>query len=142
MSEARPESRSGVGVLGGRPTAVRAAVAVVAAVGANGVVVLLANELGIAPGFRALALPPVAFLSAVGAAGAFVVYALLGRYVENRRRTFVRVAAGVLVLSFVPDLALLAVDPAATLGGVAVLILMHCVVAGISVGLVLAGDEP
>lgn len=114
--------------------AVRGGVAIVLAVLANVVLLLGVNALEIAPEFRALRVPPVAFLSAVGAAGAAVVYWVLSRYVTDVDRTFVRVAAVVLVLSFVPDLALLAVDPAATPLAVVVLMAMHVVVAAASVG--------
>jgi len=50
-------------------------------------------------------------------------------------RPFVRVAAAVLVLSFIPDIALLAVDPTATPLAVVVLMAMHAAVAAASVGL-------
>ena len=102
------------------------------AVLANVVLVLGVDALGIAPAFRALTIPPVAFLSALGAGGATVVYWLLGRFVSDADRTFVRVAVGVLLLSLVPDLALLAIDPAATLFAVIVLMAMHVVVAAVS----------
>lgn len=100
----------------------------------NAVLVVLVGAVGIAPEFRALTLPPVALLSAVGAIGAVVVYGLLTRYVDRPERTFRRVAAVVLVLSFVPDLGLLVGDPAATVPGVVVLMIMHVVVAAVSVG--------
>ncbi len=112
---------------------VRGGLAVVLAVLANVGLVLGVDALGIAPGFRALTIPPVAFLSAVGAGGATVVYWLLGRYVSDANRTFVRVAAGVLLLSFVPDVALLAIDPTATPLAVVVLMAMHVVVTAVSV---------
>lgn len=112
---------------------VRSGIAVVLSVLANVVLVLGVDALGIAPGFGALTIPPVAFLSALGAGGAAIVYWLLRRYVSNPERTFVRVAAGVLLLSFVPDVALLAIDPAATPLAVAVLMAMHVVVAAVSV---------
>ena len=112
---------------------VRGGLAVVLAVLANVVLVLGVDALGIAPAFRALTIPPVAFLSALGAGGATVVYWLLGRYVSDADRTFVRVAAGVLLLSFVPDIALLTFDPAATPIAVVVLMAMHVVVATVSV---------
>jgi hypothetical protein len=113
---------------------VRGGLAVVLAVLANAVLVVGVGALDLAPEFRALTLPPVAFLSALGAGGATVVYWLLGRYVKEVDRTFLRIAGPVLVLSFVPDVALLAIDPAATVLGVVVLILMHVIVAGVSVG--------
>jgi len=105
----------------------------VLAVLANVVLVLGVDALGIAPRFRALTIPPVAFLSTLGAGGATVVYWLLGRYVGNADRTFLWVAAGMLLLSFVPDVALLAFDPAATPLAVVVLMAMHVVVAAVSV---------
>lgn len=114
---------------------VRGVLAVVLSVLTNVALVFGAGALGIAPEFGALTVPPVAVLSAVGAAGAAVAYWLLSRYVTDPRRTFVRVAAVVLVLSFVPDVALLAVDPAATPLAVVVLMVMHVVVAVASVGL-------
>jgi hypothetical protein len=116
---------------------VRGGLAVVLAVLANVVLVLGVDALGIAPSFRALTIPPVAFLSALGAGGATVVYWLLGRYVSDADQMFVRVAAGVLLLSFVPDVALLAIDPAATPLAVVVLMAMHVVVAAVSVWVLL-----
>jgi drug/metabolite transporter (DMT)-like permease len=113
---------------------VRGGLAVLLAVLANVALVLVVNALGIAPTFRALTIPPVAFLSALGAGAATVVYWLLGRYVSDPDRTFVRVAAGVLLLSFLPDVALLRFDPAATPVAVVVLMVMHVVVAAAAVG--------
>lgn len=113
---------------------VRGAVAAVLAVVLNAVVVVATGALDVAPGLRALTLPPVAFLSAVGAVAATAVYGLVGRYVDDVDRTFVRIAGIVLVLSFVPDLALLWVDPVATVPGVVALMIMHVVVAAASVG--------
>nr|WP_238593314.1 DUF6069 family protein [Halobiforma lacisalsi] len=118
----------------GRSLPVRGGLAVVLAVLANAALVVGAETFDIAPGFQALTLPPVAFLSALGAVGATVVYGLMARYGADVDRTFIRVAGGVLILSFVPDLALLAVDPVATVLGVVLLMIMHVVVAAASVG--------
>ena len=117
-----------------QPLAVRGGLAVVAAVVANAALVAVSDAVGVAPELQALTYPPVVFLSAVGATGSVVVYGLLGRYVDDVGGTFRRVAAAVLGLSFVPDLALLAVDEAATVLGVLLLMLMHVVVAGAAVG--------
>jgi hypothetical protein len=117
-----------------RSLPVRGGLAVVLSVLANALLVVGIGALEVAPGFRPLTLPPVVFLSAVGAVGATAVYWLLDRYVDDVDRTFPRVAAAVLVLSFVPDLALLGADPAATVLGVFVLMVMHVVVAAASVG--------
>jgi CDP-diglyceride synthetase len=118
---------------------VRAGVAVVLAVAVNVGIVLLAEANSVAPVFRALSVPPVAFLSAVGAVGAAVVYELLRRRSATPDRTFRRVAGAVLVVSLVPDVALLVVDDAATLAGVLVLMVMHAVVAAVCVTLVPRG---
>jgi hypothetical protein len=134
------QSRSPAVDLRDRPFAVRVGLAVLLSVAPNVALVVVATELGVAPGFRPIAVPPVVFLSAVGALGAAAVYWLLGRVVADRERTFVRVAAAVLVLSFLPDLALLSRDPAATVPGVAVLTAMHVVVAAACVG-VLPGTD-
>jgi low temperature requirement protein LtrA len=110
--------------------AVRGTVA--AAVGAtvNAGLVALATTADIAPGFRALTYPPVVFLSVVGALGAAVAYFLVVRRASgDPDRLFTRIAAVVLVLSFVPDIGLLVSDDAATLVCVALLIVMHVVVA-------------
>ena len=116
-----------------RPLIVRGGLAIALSVLANGALVVGISALDLAPGFRALTLPPVVFLSALGAAGAVVAYWLMHQYVADADRAFVRVAAGVLVLSFAPDVALLVFDPAATLPGVVVLVLMHVIVAVVSV---------
>jgi hypothetical protein len=72
---------------------VRGGLAVVVAVLADVGLVLGVTALGVAPAFRAVTVPPVAFLSALGAGGAAVVYRLAQRYVRDADRTFVRGAA-------------------------------------------------
>ena len=119
----------------------RGALAAVVASVANAVLVLAATAVGVAPGFRPLALPPVLLLTVLGVAGATAVYWLLRRRATNPDRTFVRVAAVVLVLSFLPDIGLLSADPAATVAGVVVLMAMHVVAAAASVA-VLTGRMP
>lgn len=114
---------------------IRGAYATVLAVAVNVLLVIAAGMLEIAPGFQPISVPPVVFLSAVGAIGATVVYWLLLRYTTHPDKTFVRVSAVVLVLSFVPDVVLLLVDPAATVPGVILLMAMHVVVAGAVIGL-------
>lgn len=83
--------------------------------------------------FQPLSVPSVAVLTAVGAIGATVVYWAIARRSETPNRTFTRVAAGVLVLSFLPDLGLLQSDPAATVPAVLVLMAMRVAVAAICV---------
>jgi len=105
----------------------------VLAVLANVVLVLDVDALGIASGFRALIIPSVAFLLAFDAGGATVFYWLLNRVVSDADRTLVRVAVGVLLLLFVPDGALFAIDPAATSLSVVALTPMHVIVAAMPV---------
>ena len=114
---------------------IRGGAAAIVAVVVNAVLVAVAQAAGIAPGFMALSYPPVAFLSAVGVVGATVVYWLIAGRSADPDRVFVRVAAVVLVLSFVPDVALLFADDAATIPGVIVLMVMHVVVAAASIRL-------
>ena len=113
----------------------RGGAAALVAVVVNAALVAVAQALGVAPGFMALSYPPVAFLSAVGAIGATVVYGLIARRRDDPDPLFVRVAGVVLVLSFLPDVGLLFGDEAATIPGVVVLMLMHVVVAAASVRL-------
>jgi peptidoglycan/LPS O-acetylase OafA/YrhL len=120
---------------------VRAGVALAVAVLVNAGIVIVVGALDVAPDFRALTIPPVAFLSAIGAVGAAVVYELLRRRSATPDRTFRRVAAAVLVVSFVPDVALLAVDDAATLAGVLVLMVLHVVVAAACVAVLPRGER-
>jgi hypothetical protein len=117
-----------------RPSLVRrGAVAVVGSAAANALLLALVLATDLVGPFMALTYPPVVFLSVVGALGATGVYALLVRRVAEPDRTFRRVAVAVLLLSFLPDVGLYLADPAATLGVVLVLMLMHVVVAGVSV---------
>ena len=121
-----------------RPTrsvlARRGFVAVALSLVANALVLTLVLASGVVQPFTPLSYPPVLFLSGVGAVGATLVYGLLSTRVENPDRTFLRVAVAVLVLSFLPDIGLLFVDPQATIPGVVVLLVMHVVVAGVCVG--------
>jgi hypothetical protein len=120
-----------LGRITSRPLAVRTVLAAVIAAGANVALLLAVQSAGIAPEFRALAIPPVAILSVVGAIGAAAVYAYLERRGENAASRFRRIAIAVLVVSFVPDVALLFVDEAATVAAIVALMLMHVVVAAV-----------
>ena len=120
---------------------VRGALAAVLGVAVNVALVALASGADIAPDFRALTFPPVIFLSAVGALGATVVYAVLLRRVDEPARRFRQLALGVLVVSFVPDIGLLVADEAATPAGVAVLMVMHITVAAACLWLLPRGER-
>lgn len=127
-------TKSGFAGVRSRSLAVRGGIAVGLSAIANALVLVVVQALEIAPDFQALTFPPVLFLSAGGAVGAVAVYWVLDRRVDRPARTFRRIAAAVLVVSFVPDLALLAVDESATIPGVIALMMMHVVVAAIAVG--------
>jgi hypothetical protein len=111
------------------------------ALSAVGNVLLLAAVLAsnAVPPFMALSYAPVVVVSLLGALGATVVYALLARRVANPDRTFVRVAAVALLLSFVPNVALFLTDPAVTAGVLLALASMHVVAAVASVGALTRG---
>jgi hypothetical protein len=81
----------------------------------------------------------VIVVSLFGALGATAVYAVLARRVRNPDRTFVRVAAVALLLSFAPNVALFLTDPAVTLGVLLGLASMHVVAAVASVGALTRG---
>lgn len=116
-----------------RSLPIRGTITVTLAVLANVLIVLGAHQLALAPGFQPLTVPHVAVFSALGAVGATVVYRLLARYGSRRDRLFVWVAAVVLLLSFLPDIGLLAANPDATIPGVLLLMAMHVVVAVVAV---------
>ena len=119
----------------------RGAIAAAVAAVANVVLVLAATAAGVAPGFRPLNPFPVLLLTVLGVAAATAVYWLLVRRTSTPDRTFLRLASVALVVSFLPDVALLAGDPAATGPGVAVLMVMHVVAAAATVA-VLTGWSP
>ena len=76
----------------------------------------------------------VAPYTAGGVVLAGVVYAALQRFVRDATRVYVRLAIVALVLSWMPDVALLFInEPGATVPAVASLMVMHAVAAAIVV---------
>ncbi|MFC6953836.1 DUF6069 family protein [Halorubellus litoreus] len=124
-----------------KPFRVRVAAAAVAASAANLLVLAVALLLEFAPGFRPLSVAPIVFLTVLGVVGAGLVYAFLDQRTDAGDDLFRTVALAVLAVSFVPDLALLVFDPAATVLGVLALVTMHVVVAAICLAVV-PGDAP
>lgn len=111
---------------------------IVASVVANVLVRLLAvATLDISPDFEPLSgYVHVIRLTAFGVLGAIIVFALLARFARRPILMFKRIAAVVLVLSFVPTVWLLVASmPGATAVSVGVLMLMHLVAWAISVGM-------
>lgn len=134
MSEAAAsDAATGDVRIGGRELAKRGALAVGLSVLANWLLLGAILAGNVVEPFDALSFPPVTLLTAVGAVGATLVYGVLTRVVADPDWIFLLIAAVVLVLSFVPDVALLEVEPGATVPGVVVLMLMHVVVAVICV---------
>jgi hypothetical protein len=109
--------------------------AIVLALIANGIVRAIALALlDIPADFQPLQTPAFIFLTVVLLLGAILTFAVIGRLSRRPVRTFQIVALIVLVLSFIPDIGLLASGaPGATLPGILVLMLMHVIAAGIVV---------
>ncbi|WP_256300026.1 DUF6069 family protein [Haloarchaeobius salinus] len=118
----------------------RTVVALVASLLGNLAIVNLAISADLAPDLPALSYPPVVFLTTVGVLGAAVVYWLLSTRVETPTGTFTRLAWAVLVLSFVPDIAVLLLDETATAAGVGALVFMHVTAAVACIAFIPSGD--
>lgn len=129
MATATPQDRVGL-----RTVALRGLAATVLAPLANAALLWAVLATDAARPFEPLQYGSVTLFSALGAVGATLVYGWLVRRSATPDETFVRVAAVVLLLSFLPDAALLFVDPAATVPAVVVLMAMHVVVAWVCVG--------
>jgi hypothetical protein len=99
----------------------------------------------IPPEFRPLAWSQFIFFTVVGAVGATVVFAIVARLSQRPIRLFRRIAIGVLLISFLPDIGLLVGRPfpGITVPGVLSLMVMHVVSAVVAVGLLtrLAREE-
>ena len=94
----------------------------------------LASLFQVPAAFTSLQTGPVASLTVLGVAGAVVVFAALTRLRPDPVRAFTVVAAVVLPISWIPDLALYATGaPGATVAGVLSLMSLHVVAAGLAV---------
>lgn len=112
----------------------RGITAIVVAVVANVLVLTAVLQTGAVPRFQPLNYTAVVFLTTTGLLGATVVYWLLVQWKPAPDRLFVWIAGIILLVSFVPDLGLLTVDPQATIPGIAVLMAMHVIAAVVAVG--------
>lgn len=110
----------------------RGAAATGVALVVNAIIVLATTATGAVEPFQPLDLPRVLFLTAVGAVGATVVYAVIRRRSTHPDRTFAIVAIAVLLVSFIPDLTFVPSIPGATTPAIAVLMAMHVTTAAIS----------
>jgi hypothetical protein len=97
----------------------------------------LRTALGVPAGFSPLTVPSVASTTIVGMIGATVVFGWIAHVRPNPRATFVRIAAGALVLSWVPDLVIwvTGIFPATTGNGILSLMSLHVVAAACAVGI-------
>jgi hypothetical protein len=85
----------------------------------------------------------VAPYSTGGVLLAGVAFAVLRRFVRDGDRVYVRLAIVALVLSWIPDVALLVIhDPGATVPAVASLMVMHAVTAALVVTLLVRIGRP
>ena len=119
----------------GRTIATRGGLATVVSLVGNWLFLAIVLGADLVEPFDPVSVGPVTLLTVLGAVGATVVYWLLDRRSDDPDRLFIIVAAVVLILSFVPDLALLELDPEATISGVIALMIMHVIVAVGCVGL-------
>lgn len=89
------------------------------------------------PGFGPLtAMPPVLF-TVIGGLGAVVVFALVARFARRPIALYKRIALITLLVSLVPDVALLFANvmPGTNIGTIAALMLMHVTTWAICVGM-------
>ncbi len=103
----------------------RGGLALVVAVSVNLVLVFLATLASVAPDLLHLDYARVSVFTAVGVAGATATYLALTRVVETPRRTFARLAAGLVVLSMLPTALVIPGEPGATTLGTVMLGVLH-----------------
>lgn len=109
---------------------------VVAAIAANVIFTLITTRLfGISPDFIALTPPAIAMFTLFGVVGAVVVFAIVARFARRPFSLFRKIALVVLIVSLIPDLAMLFVPDMAGPVEVVVLMITHVIAAGIVVWL-------
>jgi len=119
-----------------RPTLIkRGIIALVLSLLINYVLLTAILQLELVAPYEHLAYPPVTIWTVGGVVGATLVYALLVRRSPIPRQTFVRIAIVVLLLSFIPDGALLLFDEEATLGAAVALAGLHIPPAAVCVAI-------
>lgn len=117
----------------GRELFGRGGIALVISVLANWLILVAVQETAFVGNYGHLQVAPVTWWTTVGAVGSVVAYGVIDVLSDEPDRTFAVVAFIVLLLSFAPDTALLVHDPEATVGAIAVLMIMHVTVAAICV---------
>ena len=107
---------------------------VVAAIAANVLFALIAVRLfGISPDFLALTPGAIATFTLFGVVGAVVVFAVVARFARRPFSLFRKIALVVLIVSLIPDLAMLFVPDMAGPVEVILLMITHVIAAGIVV---------
>lgn len=113
--------------------------AVVATIG-NIIVQMVTEALFTIPAsFPPFDIPRIALFSVIGVVGATIVFGLLGRFTERPIRWFWIVSVVVLLLSFIPNIAMLTTGalPGTTVPGVVSLMVMHVVAAAAALGVLI-----
>lgn len=89
----------------------------------------------VSPEFDPFQVPQIAFLTAVGVGSGVVVFAVVTRAAQRPLRTFRIIAAVAFLLSLIPDVILLVMQPfpGTTAPAVATLMVMHVVATAITV---------
>lgn len=117
------------------------AIALVLSVVVNAALVTVARMAAIGEGLMAMTYPSMLVLTAVGVVGAVALYLLLRSVTSRPDRTFLAVAAVVLVVSIVPDFTYIPAQPGGSVTAGAVLALMHVATAAIVVWLLVDLDR-
>lgn len=117
-----------------RTLAVRGGLAVALSLFLNYLLLTIILQLELVATYDHLAYPPVTLWTTIGVVGATVVYGVVTRRSNKPERTFVRLVVVVLLLSFIPDVALLVFDDDATVGAVTALAILHIPPAAVCIG--------
>lgn len=120
--------RVGLGTLAKRGLA-----AILVADVVNAAITLTADAAGVAPNLDPLSYEPVLLFTTIGVLGATLVYGVLDRFLADPDRTFIIVAAVVLILSWIPDAVYAPTLPGGTTVGAVTLAAMHLTAAVIAV---------
>jgi Family of unknown function (DUF6069) len=121
-------------------------IAIIVSVIANDIVLFVLKPLvsGPVPLF-ALNIGSVSVLTAIGALGATIVYAILRQFMRSPNKTFIIISVIVFLLSLIPDYMLLGstskMAAGATIASVGTLMFMHLVAAVIIVGVLVKNTK-
>jgi len=103
----------------------RAGLAAAGALIVNLALLQIMLRFGLLAPFRPVAVGPIGTFTIIGVIGAALVYATITKRRDDHDAVFTKVAAGFLMVSFIPDIGLLLADPAATVSGAGFLMVLH-----------------